>query len=104
MDYGRVLTRALELTWRHKWLWLLALFAAEGGGSFTYSGQGLNGGFSSGNRTAPPSATVPDFHPVQVWIAANAGLLLAGALGLVIILIVLFVLSCGAEAALVRGT
>jgi hypothetical protein len=42
MDYGRVLRRAVEITWRHKALWLfgflLALFGGTGGGG---GGQGL---------------------------------------------------------------
>ena len=42
MDYGKLLKRAVEITWRHKALWLfgflLALFTGAGGGG---GGQGL---------------------------------------------------------------
>ena len=33
MDYGRVLTRAWEITWRWKILWILGFLAALGSGS-----------------------------------------------------------------------
>lgn len=30
MQYGEILTKSLAISWRHKYLWLLALFAGEG--------------------------------------------------------------------------
>src|SRR5205823_15023746 len=35
MEYGRLLTDAFEITWRHRFLWVLGLFA----GSSTCSGS-----------------------------------------------------------------
>jgi hypothetical protein len=51
MDYGKILRRALEITWRHKALWVfgfaLALFSGGGG---TGGGQGLQYTMGAGER------------------------------------------------------
>jgi len=31
MEYGRIVSRAFEIAWRHKWLWLFGMFAAGTG-------------------------------------------------------------------------
>lgn len=40
MDYGRIIRRALEITWRHKVLWVFGIAAALFSGG--YSGNGAN--------------------------------------------------------------
>ena len=37
MQYGEIVTRALAIAWRHKYLWLLALFAGEGAAGVSFS-------------------------------------------------------------------
>ncbi len=99
MDYGRLLSRSLELAWRHKWLWLLAFFAGE-----SSTVPGFNGGsFNSGSRTSTPNGGAPDLRPVGEWVTAHAALLLLAGAVLVLVWIVLFVLSCACVAAAVRG-
>lgn len=49
MDYGKILSRAWEITWRWKVLWILGFLAAlgrggGGGGSSSYSGDGSEWG------------------------------------------------------------
>jgi len=77
LEYGRLLSRGFSITWRHRWLWLLGLFAGGGGGSFNYSqgtGRGGNGG------------AVGDF------IAHNIALiLLGGAIILVLVLVAVII-------------
>lgn len=105
MDYGRLLTRALELTWRYKWLWLLALFAGESAGSPSYGGQGVSNTFGGGGRRGGGSpSSPPDFRPVTDWIGGHIGLLVLLAVVLLALWVALFIVSCGAEAAVVRGT
>ena len=104
MDYGRVLTRALDLTWRFKWLWLLALFAGEASGSPSWGGQGLGNPYGTRSAGGSSSAGPPNFRPLQDWIGAHIGLLVFLAVLVLIVYVVLFIISCGAEAALVRGT
>ncbi len=101
MPYWYIVTRSFGIAWRHRYLWLLALFAGESGGaSFNYSqsqpyqpGAGRNG---------------PDFsaaaQQVSSWVTQNMGsLLVLGALFL-ILFIVLFVLGAVCEGALVRAS
>lgn len=100
MDYGRVLTRSLELAWRYKWLWLLALFAGEGSGGFSFNYSTRSGVGSP----STPSSQAPNFQPVIDWVGAHIGLLVAVGVALVLLWIVLFLVSCLAVGALVRAT
>jgi hypothetical protein len=103
MDYGRLITRSLEITWRHKWLWLLALFAGESSGSPSYSGQGLSNALGGGGGGGGQVKQYPNFAPFLTWIQDHLGLLVVGAIVLLVVYIVLFLVSCGAEAAVVRS-
>jgi hypothetical protein len=101
MDYGRLITRSLHLTWRYKWLWLLGFFAAESSGSVSYNGQGLTNSFpGTGVRGALGQ---PNFTPFLSWIQGHLALLVVAAVALLVIFVVFFFISCAAEAAVVRG-
>ena len=95
MPYVELLTRSLRIAWRHRWLWLLALFAAETGG----------GGFSSSFNAGPTNRSAQQFNPAPAyeWIQQHAALLVAALAALIVIWIVLFLLSCACAAATVRG-
>ncbi len=85
MDYGRVLSRAGEITWRYKWLWLLGFLVAlsSGGSNFSYR-------FTSGdlqNFTAPQLT----------------GLLVGLGCLIFILAIVVFILSLIARGGLIAG-
>ena len=58
MDYGEILRRALAISWRHKYMWLLALFAGEGAGlslpSFQRGPRGGADDFATGEDRRPP--------------------------------------------------
>ncbi len=59
IDYGKIIKRSWELTWKNKWLWVMGLvLAAFGGGSSGGSGGG--GGSSSSNTSLPGSSPSPD--------------------------------------------
>jgi hypothetical protein len=75
LEYGRLISRGFSITWRHRWLWLLGVFAGTGGGSFSYGGNGSSGGGSSGQA-------ISDF------IARNLALLLLAA-GVVFVLVLI---------------
>ena len=101
MPYWYIVTRSFAIAWRHRYLWLLALFAGESGGSsFNYNqAQPFQPG---ANRNAP------DFNAaaqqVSSWVTQNTGtLLVLGAL-LLFLFIVLFVLGALCEGALVRAS
>jgi hypothetical protein len=99
MNYGELLTRALTISWRHKYLWLLGLLAGEGAMFGLPNVQGRpvreNGGGPQLWTGAPGEFTA--------WAAANAGLLWAAAVALAIAVIVLLLVSAVASGALIRA-
>jgi hypothetical protein len=62
MPYGEIITRALGITWRHRYLWLLALFAGEGVASF--SSISFSQPSSGGGGT--------NYTPAQIWSTVTA--------------------------------
>lgn len=93
MDYGRILTRAWEITWRWKILWVLGFLAG-----LTNAGGGGGGGNSSSRLTnlAPDSG--------RFNLGPNAVALLVGLGCLALIFgIVLWVLSTIARGGLIAG-
>lgn len=93
MDYGKVLSRAWEITWRWKVLWILGFLAALGqagsGGNagISYSGDGSEWGYAFHHRV-----------PSEVW-ALLAAITCVGLL----ILIVIWVLSVLGRGGLIAG-
>jgi hypothetical protein len=98
VEYLQILTRALAITWRHKYLWLLGLLAGEAT-TIGFSFQGGNGG---GHRGRTPSGL--DWNQVTAWMSAHAALLWAAGIGLAVVTVALFLLSAVANGALVRGS
>jgi hypothetical protein len=64
MDYGWVLKRAWEITWKFKGLWLLGILASCSSGG----GGGGHGGSSSGTGYQFSGETDPRFLQFQHWI------------------------------------
>lgn len=96
MPYWENVMRSFAIAWRHKYLWLLALFAGEsGGGSFNFS-QGTR---QTGATTAPNVAA----QQFSQWISDHAGLIIAVAVIWVILFIALFLLAAVCEGALIRA-
>lgn len=86
MDYGRVLSRAWEILWRHKILWLFGFIAALA------SGGGNSVRFVLGDSRGPA------FGPVAAWLIAFLVVVL------LVVALVVFVLGTVARGALVDGT
>jgi hypothetical protein len=111
MQYGELISRSLSLVWRHKYLWLLAILGgadvASGGfgGNFGSAGNGLNGlnggsGSTAGGPTGPNEAA----QAIGQFLQDNIGLIVIGAVLLVIVAIAWFLLSCVTTGALVRAS
>jgi len=101
MDYGRVLSRAWQITWRWKVLWILgflvALGSGAGGGGPTMSSS------SNGNMTVGPWDLGQIGEPGGAFWAAFSGVILALlCLGLFIALAI-WVLSIIARGGLIAG-
>jgi hypothetical protein len=98
MDYGKVLTRAWQITWRWKVLWILGFLAAlgssgggGGGGSTSYTTSGGDWPYEWGY-------TSPDYVPPGVVAAIIAVICLA-----VLVAIALWVVSVIARGGLIAG-
>jgi hypothetical protein len=99
MNYGEILTRALAISWRHKYLWLLALFAGEGAMFGLQSTQSLPGR-QDGAGSHLETGTSGQF---TAWVAAHAGLLLGAAVVLALLFIALLLISAVANGALIKA-
>jgi hypothetical protein len=100
MDNGRLLHDAWRLTWRHRFLWLLGLFAGGGGQvSLNVPSGGFPNGWPSGSRVDPELRRGLD--EVGAWIVAHVGLLLAAAAVVVLLGIVLLVVHFIAKGAMI---
>ncbi|MGV8083510.1 MAG: hypothetical protein AB2L09_07775 [Coriobacteriia bacterium] len=55
MNYGGIVKKAWNLTWRYRALWVLGLFAGVAGGSFNGGGSNLSSSTSSSSTTDLPS-------------------------------------------------
>src|SRR5512138_3355484 len=93
MDFGGILSRAWQIVWRWKVLWILGFLAALGQGT-----GGANSGFSFGSQDFQtgnfPNFTLP---------AAAEGLIIALACLAVIVAIALWVVSVIARGGLIAG-
>jgi hypothetical protein len=99
MRYGEIITRALTIAWRHKYLWLLALFAGEGVASF--SPFSFSQPSSGGATNYTPSQA---WSSVTAWIGAHVLLLALSGAAILTLAIFFFLISAIADGALVRGS
>ena len=99
MDYSRLISDAWRITWRHKYLWVLGLFAAGGGGC---SGTA---NFNTSSFQLPGSDQDPIgiMSDLELWVQDHWALLGALLVGLIAVGFVLFVISVMATAGLVAG-
>jgi hypothetical protein len=101
VQYWDIVTRSFVIAWRHKYLWLLAVFAGESGGgaSFNYSSPFQPNGKG---RTSQDFANIP--QQVATWLSQNIGLLVAIGVLFLILAIGFFILAAVCEGALVRAS
>ena len=67
MDFGEVLTRAWQITWRYKGLWVLGLLAGCGTG-----GGGGGGGGSPSSTGAGPQSYGQIEQVIRPWLPSAA--------------------------------
>jgi hypothetical protein len=114
MDFGKVLTRAWEIIWKHKILWLFGLFAGcsgqRAGINFNFGGGG--GGpsyqFDEGDIPYFPPQMYRLFMEAERFIEENIEAILAVGIGLIILVIILvvgfFLLGALGKIGLIKGT
>jgi hypothetical protein len=94
MDYGWVLKRAWEITWKFKGLWLLGILASCSSGG----GGGGHGGGSSGTGYQLSGESDPRFLQFQHWIESipeETWIVIAVVAGIVVLLLALVSLVLG---------
>ncbi len=99
MNYGEILTRALVISWRHKYLWLLALFAGEGAMFGLQNVQGLSGRQNGGRSQLGTGAS----GQFTAWAATHAGLLWSAAIVLALLFLILLLVSAVVNGALIAA-
>jgi hypothetical protein len=107
MQYMDVVWRSFRISWRYKYLWLIALFSGEGGGGFNFggSGGGGGGGGAGGGSQAPgqyDTTVVQD--QVTRFLSDYAGLILALVVASLVLAVILFILSAICEGATIRAS
>jgi hypothetical protein len=93
MNYGKLISRAFQITLRHRFLWLLGILAGASGGSFQYSS---GGGEDEYGR-------VGSFDPVVAWASAHLFLVILISVVLSLIFVFFVVLSIIAKGGLIAS-
>ena len=103
MPYWQIVLASFRIPWRHRYLWLLALFAGEGGGG----GGSVNSGAGNTFRAPVNGSGAP--NPTQVaqqvgtWLQDHIGLIIAIVIVWLVLVILFFILGAVCRAAVVRA-
>jgi len=97
VEYGAIIKRAWNITWRYRALWLLGLFAGISG----CQGGGGNGGGGGGNSGYDFSAGDPFGANAEAWLARALPLIIAGSVLLFAVLIIWSIFGVAARGGLV---
>jgi hypothetical protein len=107
MNYGEVLSRAWQIIWKYKVLWIFGILAglgSGGGGGGGGGGSGANYRFD-GNQFRPPFGNGQYFFQrLEVWIENNWWIFIVLAALALVFLAVVIVLSTFGRIGLARGT
>lgn len=100
MDYFDLLKRAWTITWRHKALWVLGLFAGAASGG---SGGGGGSNYSTSSQDFSGNGGQA-FTQMERWVTDNVALIAVVAGALVIFFLAMWVLSVAAQGGIAHGT
>ncbi|HEU5316631.1 MAG TPA: hypothetical protein VFX49_11015 [Chloroflexota bacterium] len=81
MDYGALIRQAWETTWRHRFMWVLALFAGGAVGAGGRNGMGFRFGGPRGWDRIGERTDAGDFGPFRAWRGGEGWRLPDGAEG-----------------------
>ncbi len=98
-NFGEVLTRAWQIIWKHKVLWVFGIFAGCGRGGGGSSGGQVSG---SGDQTFPQLEQF--MQQLEQWIEANPWIVAVIVLLVVLLLVVSIFLGTIGRISLIRGT
>jgi hypothetical protein len=104
-NFGEVLTRAWQIIWKHKVLWIFGFLASCGRGGGGNGGGNSGGGGDSGFGTGPAPDLPPQAERFFEWIAENVVtfIVIVVTLTCILVLISIFLGTIG-RIGLIRGT
>lgn len=106
IDYGGLIRRSWHLTWMHRFLWLLGLFATTTVGSCSPGTGGTGAQWQTGREDFGPIA--PDLErgirEGATWASQNFSLLFLGLAALLLLGLAFLVLSLVAQGGMARAT
>jgi len=105
-DYGRVLSRAWQIIWKHKVLWIFGILAscANGGGG---GGGGGNTGYQigpNGNTPFPTDQIEQGVGQFEQFLNENWWIILVVILAIILLSFVLYALGMIGRIGLIKGT
>jgi hypothetical protein len=113
MDFGKVLTRAWEIIWKHKILWLFGLFASCSGQQSNFNFRGSGGGgpsyqFDRDDIPYFPPEYSRFFMQIERFFEENLETLFAAGIAIFILVMILvvgfYLLGALGRIGLIRGT
>lgn len=102
MPYWELVTRSFRISWRHKYLWLLALFAGEASGGGDFNTSSSTPSRFTGDNKAPDFGAIT--QQITNWLAENIGLIVAASVAILVLAIAFFVLAAVCQGAVVRAS
>lgn len=106
-NFGEVLTRAWQITWKYKILWIFGILAScsrgSGGGS-SGGGGGSGGGDGSGYSPFDTSEAERVFDQMGDWLASNWWVVALIMLGAILLALLFVFLGTIGRIGLIRGT
>ena len=99
-NFGEVLTRAWQIIWKHKVLWIFGIFAGCGRGG----GGGSGGGQVSGSGDQPFPELERTMNQLGQWISDNPWIVAVIVLLVIVLVILSIFLGTIGRIGLIRGT
>lgn len=102
-NFGEVLTRAWQIIWKHKVLWIFGVFAACSRGNGGGSGSGGGGG-GTGSGDQPFPQLQQTFDQLGQWINENPWIVAVFVLLVLVLVVLAIFLGTIGRIGLIRGT
>lgn len=106
-NFGEVITRAWQITWKHKILWIFGILAScsRGGGGGSSGGSSVSGGGEgSGYSPFDTSEAGRVFEQIGEWLTSNWWAVALVILGILLLVLLTVFLGTIGRIGLIRGT
>ena len=108
-NFGEVLTRAWQITWKYKVLWIFGILASCGRGGGNGGGGNGGGGSSGGPRSGPgynPNNPFPSdtFQQIGQWLTDHWWVIALVVLVFIVLIVLSIFLGTIGKIALIKGT